>query len=261
MKTQKFSWESPQLPAEDHFNLKAKSAPPCMTLFAQGERPLWILVHGWLGGSRLMDEVFWPLCDLYRTHDMALYTLPGHGPRSSPSYSLLPTFPSRNPLRNVLGLLAAVTELRQLTAALRAQGYRKIGIAGTSLGVQVVALLATVEDCAERYLFDRPLVELSDPVRRLSLQGTEEFAALAEALESFYRPIRPLCRRSCVEKDRIDVLLAEQDHVAGRSSGERLAQHFKVDPITFPTGHVWSLGREAVIVEIMRKLRETAGPV
>jgi pimeloyl-ACP methyl ester carboxylesterase len=258
MPTQTLTWEQPHVPASDAFGLTVQTTQPRATLFARGERPIWVLIHGWLGGSRLMDEVFWPLRSLYRTHDFVLVTLPGHGARRHPNLAALPSFPSRNPVRNVLGLLTAVTEARQVVAWLRERGYRDIGVAGSSLGVQVAALLATVGPVAERFLFDRPLVDLSDPLRRAHEVPPEGFRRLVEALRTYYARVSPLERPSRVPPDCVDVLLGLEDRVGGHSEGLALAEHFGVEPHTFPTGHVLSVGREAVIVELMRKLRSTA---
>jgi hypothetical protein len=252
--TQTFSWNLPALIATERFGLGVNTKAPCMTLIGKRQRPIWVLVHGWLGGNRFMDEVFWPLRGLLKTHDVALLSLPGHGARKSPATRLVPTFPSRNPIRNLLGLLTAVTETRQLVAWLRGQGYEDIGIAGTSLGVQVVALLATVENCAKRYLFDRPLAQLNEPLRRRAAVGTAEMRRLEEALLDFYCPVSPLRRPSRVSSTQIDVLLGREDHVAGVEEGERLARHFGVIAQTFPTGHVLSLGREAMVLAILRQL-------
>lgn len=257
--TQTFCWTQPALIAAERFGLTVNTKAPRMTLIGQNNRPIWVLVHGWLGGNRLMDEVFWPLRGLFKTHDVALISLPGHGARKSPASSFLPTFPSRNPIRNLLGLLTAVTETRQLVRWLRAHGYEDIGIAGTSLGVQVVALLATVENCAKRYLFDRPLAQLNEPLRRRAAAvGTAEMRRLDEALLDFYHPVSPLRRPSRVLSAQVDVVLGREDHVAGLEEGERLARHFGVAAQTFPTGHVLSLGREALVLAILSQLGKSS---
>lgn len=255
MKTQTMAWDLNSLPAMELFRLAPKSSEPQAVLVGEGNRPLWVLVHGWLGGKRLMDEVFWPLKNLYKTHDFVLYRLPGHGPRSLPSYSVLPSFPSRNPVRNVLGLLAAVTELRELIAWLRRRGTERLGIAGSSLGVQVAALIATLDPVAERYVFDRPLANLSYPVKRNRDRETFEMARILDALGELYGVVSPMKRRSLVEPSRVDVLLGAVDEVVGLEEGQNLADHFGVQAQTFPTGHVLSIGREAVLAEIMRKLQ------
>jgi hypothetical protein len=206
-----------------------------------------------------MDEVFWPLRGLFRTHDVALILLPGHGARSMPASSLLPTFPSRNPIRNLLGLLTAVTETRQLIAWLRERGYEHIGVAGTSLGVQVAALLATVDTSANRYLFDRPLAHLNEPLRRRAQEGATQLLDLHQALLGFYRPVSPLSRKSLVSPEQVDVLLGREDRVAGCAEGEGLARHFGVEAKIFPTGHVLSIGRESMILELMCKLGKPVG--
>jgi pimeloyl-ACP methyl ester carboxylesterase len=254
MPTQTLAWDLPHVPASDAFGLTVQTTHPRATLFARGGRPIWVLVHGWLGGSRLMDEVFWPLRRLYQTHDFVLITLPGHGARRRPNLAALPSFPSRNPVRNVLGLLTAVTETRQIVEWVRELGYRHIGVAGSSLGVQVAALLATVGPLADRFLFDRPLVDLSDPLRRAHELPSEDFRRLVEALRAYYARVSPLVRPSRVPSNCVDVLLGLEDHVGGHSEGLALASHFGVEPHTFPTGHVLSVGRGSVIVELMRKL-------
>jgi hypothetical protein len=159
-----------------------------------------------------------------------------------------------------LGLLSAVTDTRQLIDWLRTQNYTQIGVAGTSLGVQVAALLATVSPVADRFLFDRPLSQLSDPLRRCYQTESCELSQLLDALEACYRPVSPLQRPSRVTHERVDVLLGRQDRVVGHLEGAALARHFGAEAQTFPTGHVLSVGREAVIVELMRKLGETTEP-
>lgn len=253
-KTQMLSWDTLSLPAYELFGLRPRTTAPRATLFGDGGRPLWILVHGWLGGSRFMDEIYWPLRPLLRTHDVALLILPGHGSRSVPRYSALPSFPCRNPIRNVLGLLTAVTELGQLLRWLKARGYGSIGVAGSSLGVQIAALGSTLEGDVSRWLFDRPLAELSSPLRRRVERDRPDLRGLLEALQGLYRPVNPLSCPSRISPHQVDVLLGREDRVAGRQEGEALARHFGVAPQTFPTGHVLSLGREAMVLQLLQKL-------
>jgi alkylation response protein AidB-like acyl-CoA dehydrogenase len=141
-----------------------------------------------------------------------------------------------------------------LVAWLRGIGYERIGLAGTSLGVQVAALLATVDTSADRYLFDRPLADLVEPLQRRAPQESAEMRALLDALRDFYRPVSPFQRPSRVSSLAVDVVVGREDRVVGRKEAETLSRHFDVQARTYPCGHVLSLGRERLVVELMQKL-------
>jgi len=204
-------------------------------------------VHGWLGGNVAYDRRGWPFARLLESFDAVCFTLPGHGQRKHPLHKLLPTFPSRNPVANAIGLAMAVAELRQLVAWLRMQGYERIGIAGTSLGGHVASLYATSSADCERLLLDRPLVRMSEPLRRAATRGGIAHRQLLEHLEAIYAVVDPLRRELLLPRERIALLLGENDRISGLAAGEMLASHWRIDAEMFPGSHVIPWGRSEPI--------------
>lgn len=252
--TKTICWEAPKLGASERLGIRAHSQDPLATLYGECSeweerrergRAVWILIHGWLGGSTAWERRAWPLAELTNRFDLVGYALPGHGLRRANPRTLVPSFPSRHPGRNAVGLAQAVAELRQLVQWLRTIGYRQIGIAGTSLGAYVAALYATVSVDCERLLLERPLVRMSEPLRAMAQRRGASYAELLAHLEAVYAPVSPLNRALRPPRERVDMLLGSRDRIAGFEAGQALARHFGVDAEHFAGGHLVPLGRSA----------------
>lgn len=267
--TQTILWEAPSLGASERLGTVAHTQRPMATLYggrsdprasrdrSEGSEPMravWILIHGWLGGSAKWDHRAWPFSKLTERFDLVGYALPGHGLRRANPRVLVPSFPSRHPGRNAVGLALAVAELRQLVSWLRSLGYQQIGIAGTSLGAYVAALYATVSSDCERLLLERPLARMSEPLRAIAQRRGATYSELLAQLEAAYAPVSPLQRALRLPHDRIDMLLGCRDRIAGFEAGQLLARHFGVEPEHFAGGHLVPLGRSVMLLRHFMRL-------
>ncbi|MBK6464927.1 MAG: hypothetical protein IPF92_28580 [Myxococcales bacterium] len=197
-----------------------------------------LLVHGYLGGDYRLERWLWPVRRLLeRGHDVALFTLPGHGiraPRGGAHH-----YPSRDARATAQSTRQAVRELRGLLRFFRARGS-VVGAAGVSLGGFLVALLATVE---AELSFAIPVVPLSDLTAfargqvpdspsRAQLERRAPDAALAHLSTS------PLARPSLLPPGRVFVLGGIGDRIAPASHAMELARHFDATLELFPGGHL-----------------------
>lgn len=254
------TWEAPRIPVDRKLGVELATQGGCVSLFSSapssgaGRRPLWILIHGWLGGTIARDLRDWPFETLLDDYDIAHVVLPGHGPRRAPAGLGWPSFPTRNPFANALGLAVATAELRQLVAWLKDRGYSRLGIAGTSIGANVAALYASVIADVERMLLDRPLVRMSEPLRRVAERYGGQYQSLLVELEAVYAPVDPLQRSLVLPNDRVAVLLGRADAIAGASAGLALAEHWGALPHWFDGGHVFAAGRRETLLPLFRVL-------
>ncbi|MGE5785812.1 MAG: alpha/beta fold hydrolase [Myxococcales bacterium] len=254
--TKTILWESPSVAASSLFAMSPHSGPPIATLHGNRGRAVWVLVHGWLGGNLAYDRWGWPFQRLLESFDAVCFTLPGHGKRKHPAQNSLPTFPSRNPVANAIGLAIAVAELRQLVSWLRGHGYDRIGIAGTSLGGYVASLFATASADCEQLLLDRPLVRMSEPLRRVANREGAAHRQLLEHLEAVYAVVDPLRRELKLPRERVALLLGEHDRISGLAAGEALASHWHVEAERFPGSHVIPWGRSERLWRLFSALTE-----
>jgi pimeloyl-ACP methyl ester carboxylesterase len=255
--TQTLSWDLPEIGVSERLGVAACTGPPSVTIHGRERRRIWILLHGWLGGSSGRTRRDWPFEWLLERSDIAQVALPGHGPRREPIAARWPTFPTRNPLANATGLALATAELRQLVAWLRSCGYERIGVAGTSIGANIAALYATLDSDCDRLLLDRPLVRMSEPLRRVAARKGVWYRDRLTLLEAVYAPVNPLERRLRLASDRISVLIGRNDLIAGSQAGQALAAHFGVTPSWFAGSHVLPLGRRARVNELLSELPPT----
>ncbi len=258
--TKRLEWDMPVIAAAAGLGVGLRTMGARATLFTgvtahgSARRPLWILIHGWLGGAIARDRREWPFDAILARYDLVHVVLPGHGSRRVAAKGHLPGFPTRNPLANVLGLALATAELRQLIGWLRSVGYARIGIAGTSIGANVAALFASVTADAERLLLDRPLVRMSEPLRRVAARNGDEYQSLLATLETLYAPVNPLLRALTLPSERVDILLGRHDGIVGVAAGQALAAHWGLLPLWFPGGHVLPIGRRNMLLPLLERL-------
>lgn len=252
--TKTIAWATPALGAAERLGLSPHSQRPCARLYGDRGDAVWVLVHGWLGGDAWSDRWGLPFRRMLGRYDLLSYVLPGHGPRRAQSRRFVPSFPSRNPGRNAIGLASSVAELRQLVKWLRARGYGRVGIAGTSLGAHIAALYATVVPNCDRLLLERPLSRMSEPLRQIAQRGEAESLELLTRIEAIYAPVSPLERGLRMPPQRIDILLGTRDRIAGFESGQTLAAWFGVRAESFHGGHVLPLGRRKRLCDCLERL-------
>jgi hypothetical protein len=252
--TQIIQWDPPVLAAAQRLGIDSKLGAPRARHYAGGRDAIWILLHGWLGGNCAIDRRDWPMRALLRQYDVAQVVLPGHGPRRARRGSFLPSFPTRNPVANTLGLATATAELRQLIYWLKRRGYARVGIAATSIGAHIAALVATTDSACDRMLLDRPLARMSEPIRSITARRGAPYTELLARLEAVYACVDPLRRVARLDPTRIALLLGRADAIGGVESGRALAQHLNVEPTWFPGGHALAVGRRALLLPLLQQL-------
>ena len=226
-------------------------------------RPTILMIHGWGGGNYWLEEraftvPYW----LRHGYDVAVFQLPFHGYRAakggSVAASMLPNFPSSNPVRTNEGFGHAIYDLRALAKWLRSRGTSAIGAMGMSLGGYTTALWATVEplDFAVAMI---PAVSMAhlmwnhgedSPVRKKAMEAGITVELIAEA----YEVHSPLARPAQVAASRRFVIAGKGDRITPPEQAEALAKHWGVDVLWFDGGHLAQVGRAAAFREVRRAL-------
>ncbi|MCC6216099.1 MAG: alpha/beta hydrolase family protein [Polyangiaceae bacterium] len=224
-----------------------------------GERPVAVLVHGYLGGNYSTEERVFPVAWLGRLgFDVALFTLPHHGLRADPRRRGAPPFPGSDPRMTNEGFLQAIGDLRDLVSWLGERGHPAVGALGMSLGGYTTALAATVEPTLAFAVPIIPLASLADFARDQGRLGRGEAQSGAQhaALDRAHRVVSPLHRAPVVAGDRILVVGAEADRITPLAHARRLAKHFGAPLETWHGGHLLQVGRAEKFRRIGRLLRE-----
>jgi pimeloyl-ACP methyl ester carboxylesterase len=228
------------------------------------ERPVTILVHGYMMGRLALEERIWPIAELdARGLDSAFLVLPFHGRRADPRRSGRPEFPGRDPRMANEGFRQAVTDLRELALYLRARGHSAVGAMGMSLGGYTVALAATVEASLDFVVPVIPLASLSDFAREQGeLSEAPETSAIEHRLhEAALSLVSPVHRTPLVAPERMLVLGGKADRITPLSHARRLATHFRAPLATLPGSHLVHLGRASGferVFELLGKLGVTS---
>ena len=207
------------------------------------ERPVVILVHGYLCGQYPLEERIWPVQWLFeRGLDVALFVLPFHAVRTD---ERSPKFPGSDPRITNEGFRHAVQDLRTLCTYLRGRGAESIGIMGMSLGGYTTSLMATLD---ENLAFAIPIIPLASIADIAKTSGRfvgspQEQALQFEGLESVHRAVSPLARPPKIDRDRMLILAASGDKITPVDHARRLADHFGAPLETFHGGHILQFGR------------------
>lgn len=235
-----------------------RNARACARLYAKGaQRPVAILVHGYMGGAFALEQRIWPLRWLDELGlDTVLFTLPFHGLRASGG---APVFPQSDIRFSVEGFRQSVTDLRDLVHWLRERGHPHVGLMGMSLGGYVIALTATLEP---ELAFLVPIVPLACLVEFAREQGRfpqsrGQAIEYEELLERAYRAVSPLSRPSRLAGERVLVVAGKADRITPPHHARALAHHFSAPLEAWPGGHLLQFGRSKSLQRVGRFLRET----
>lgn len=216
-------------------------------------RPVMILVHGYLGGHpdwelRLLPVLQWRSWGF----DVAVVSLPFHGPRRAPSDKVAPKFPSVDPAWNIETFRLAIIELRELVAIAKDRGAPSVGVFGMSLGGYTSALLATAEPTLSICVPMIPLASLADFSRAHKRFPGEphEREELHAALDRAMAPVSPVHRRPVIDRERIVILSAEGDRITHPLHAHRLAEHTGAKHVTFAGGHLLQFGRRSALAAV-----------
>jgi hypothetical protein len=209
--------------------------------------PAVVCIAGYRSGSPAFEEQAWRATWLYDLGlDVAIYTLPFHGPRASRRFSRAPLFPSQgNIARTNEGFGQLAWEVRSLMSWFRDRGAPSVGIAGMSMGGYAAALLATLEPSLGFAVLFIPLADITDAVvSHEAMRGLSIDPALVLASRGALAIHQPLLRAPVVHGDRMLVVCAEGDRITGPSHAERLSNHFGAKLAFFPGAHILQFGRK-----------------
>lgn len=261
------SWASeyqPFLPAlAERYGQCAENRAAGVRFLTSGEdRPVAVLIHGYMAGSYPMEQRVWPLPRFLRSgYDVALFTLPFHGVRANATRRGAPEFPGTDPRSSNEGFRQGIADLRNFVGWLRAQGRPAVGVMGMSLGGYTASLLATVDPGLSFCVPIIPLASLADFVREQGeLSGAPDVAADEHALlERLYRVVSPLDREPLIHPSRTLVVAGKADRITPVTHARKLAAHFGSQLVSWHGGHLLQLGRNAAFRRVETLLRELRG--
>ena len=226
------------------------------------DRPVAILIHGYMAGSYPVEQRIWPLPRFLRSgYDVALFTLPFHGVRANATRRGAPEFPGSDPRFSAEGFRQVIADLRNFVGWLRAQGRPAVGVMGMSLGGYTAALLATVDSGLSFCVPVIPLASLADFVREQGeLSLAPDIAAVEHALlEQIYRVVSPLERKPLIHPSRTLVVAGKADRITPVTHARKLAAHFGSQLVSWHGGHLLQLGRNTAFRRVETLLRELRG--
>lgn len=220
-------------------------------------RPTLLLIHGFLGGNPLIEELLFPASALFDAgYDLALVTLPGHGARREGGTLSRPSWPARGPSFTIDGYRQAVADLRAIVDYLLRLGAPSVGGIGMSLGGYTLSLLATIE---ERLSFAIPYIPLASHADYLHENGLlgpdpERASILRERMERLFSIVSPLSRAPLIPKRGRAVIVGEADAITPPSHGERIARHWGVEPYYFGGAHLLQIGRTEAMLHALHQI-------
>jgi len=267
VQTLDLSWASDYRPflstlAERYAKSHENRAAGVRLLTAGAERPVAILIHGYMAGGYQMEQRVWPLLRFLRSgYDVALFTLPFHGVRANAARRGAPEFPGSDPRFSLEGFRQVIADLQNFVGWLRERGNSEIGVMGMSLGGYTAALLATVEAGLSFCVPVIPLASLADFLREQgALSNSPEVAAREHALlERIYRVVSPLERSPRIVSSRTLVVAGKADRITPVTHARKLAAHFGSPLVSWHGGHLLQLGRNAAFRRVEMLLRELRG--
>jgi pimeloyl-ACP methyl ester carboxylesterase len=201
-------------------------------------KPMAILVNGFSSGHHLIERVAWPMREFHRLGiGVSLFALPFHGPRG---HAFPPEWPQQDTAFTIEGFRQAIWDLQIAIRAMRYAGASHVGVVGMSLGGYTASLLATVTSDVDFVLCYIPICSMPDVMNENGLMpgsgGTRR--ALYEGYRDQLIPITPVYREPKVEPKRISIVSGAYDRLATVQHGQRLADHFGAELITFPGAHL-----------------------
>ncbi len=195
------------------------------------ERPWLVCVHGLMMGWPWVDLAAFRAERLNRRLGLNLIfpLLPFHGPRGHGRISGS-GFLSERILDSVHAFAQACWDLRRLLSWIRAQGGRRIGVHGLSLGGYTSALLASLDDDLACAISGVPAVDFAELAWRHSppyeLQRFEREGLDRDALRNVLRPVAPLALTPKVPHERRYIYGSLADRLVPPDQIRALWQHW-----------------------------------
>lgn len=208
-----------------------------------------VFLHGWLatpGHVLLMRSAAQRL--LAAGIEVWIPRLPAHIERTPPGSVSGARCLSADLAATGRALQLAVEETCGLAAWLRANGRRRVGLWGISLGGWVAALAATCRADWDAVALWTPVVDPLDTLRfsplMEAIRGSIARAGIDELLwAEIFQRFAPVRRRRLVSSDRLLVIAGQYDNVVSHQAISRLRAAWGVEPLWAPHGHIsilWS---------------------
>lgn len=227
-----------------------------------GPRPTIVAIHGFTADWYLINEWFFALPWFYRMGcDIALFTLPFHGPRQTrfSPFSGHGYF-AGGPSRLNEAVAQSVFDFRILLDWLQNErGVEQVGVTGLSLGGFTSAILASVEDRLSFAIPNVPVVSFADLVLEWQPIGWMLRAALA-TMHLDLSDARRLTAVSCpltyapvLPPEKLMIVSGVGDRLAPPKHSRLLWDHWNRCRIHwFPGSHIIHMDRGEYLIEMAR---------
>jgi len=227
-----------------------------------GPRPTIVAIHGFTADWYLINEWVFALPWFYRMGcDIALFTLPFHGPRQTrfSPFSGHGYF-AGGPSRLNEAVAQSVFDFRVLFDWLeRERGVDKVGVTGLSLGGFTSAILASVEERLAFAIPNVPVVSFADLVLEWQPIGWMLRAALATMRMGLSDARRltavscPLTYEPVLSTDKLMIVGGVGDRLAPPKHSRVLWDHWNRCRIHwFPGSHIIHMDRGEYLIEMAR---------
>ncbi len=198
-----------------------------------GERPVIL----WMPGQSTDDFIFQSLVPyldalIARQLDIVFFVPPYHLERTPQGFPSGDAFLATDFPDHVAAFGQALSDARTLIAWLRAQGVRRLGAIGSSLGGSFLARLATWDEGFDFLTLIAPVIRWEllvfqpemAPVRTQLGQGGLDVRSVLQA----YRAMDPTGDRTRVSPRRIAIFYGEHDRIAPKVAIFELAQRWGI---------------------------------
>jgi len=198
--------------------------------------------------------------------DVALVTLPFHGPRTPPDARFSgERFAIPHVARLNEAVRQAIYEIHVVTGWLRQETGAPVGLLGLSLGGYLAALMAGLRSDLDFVIPMVPPVCIGDLASRFFSQSRyyrrgQSPAFSRQELRAMYRVHSPLTYARSVEKGRILILAGRGDQIVPPEHPHALWQHWGKPEIHWFSGsHLAPFRRGLLAAKILEHLERTAG--
>lgn len=226
-----------------------------------GPRPTVVMIHGYYADAYWFNEHYFDLRRFYAMGcDVALFTLPFHGPRRGRgSFFSGHQFFAGGLSRINEAFAQAVMDFRVLLTHLLERGAPRVGVTGISLGGYTTSLLASVEPRLAFAIPNVPVVSLPD----LTLEWTPIGTAVRTGMRIFRTNLSdirwitaghcPLSYPPVVARDRLMIIGGVGDRLAPPKHARLLWEHWGQPRIHwFPGSHLLHLRRARYLDDIQQ---------
>ena len=258
-------FESPFVPIHPELRASWRRHPANRVAHARywrhaGEpRPTIVLIHGYYADGYWFNERYFDLRRIYEMGcDVALFTLPFHGPRRGRgSFFSGHQFFAGGLSRINEAFAQAVMDFRVLLTHLLERGAPRVGVTGISLGGYTTALLAAVEPRLAFAIPNVPVVSLPDltlewrPIGTAVRAGMRMFRTNLSDVRLITAGHCPLSYAPVLPRERLMIIGGVGDRLAPPKHARLLWEHWDRPRIHwFPGSHILHVRRARYLDEI-----------